>query len=275
MSGAFIFKYSVRGVFFGWLILSGLICPSFAGTLVKTFDFGAGGDNPTFRSQARAFAVPRSVAVAVTINYRTAGAASVALVVEVESANDRTLAARETIAEQTMRRIVINIPASENTAGGCEKAWQVRVGTRDAQIPAARVFGDIVFSFIDPPASPVAVENGKFDLGKGGEASRPVGEADSFGQTGIARVRASWTHDPAVASIPLKFELVRPDGSVAASAVGYGTNSVGVPKLDFGYVLKPADARQNGVWKIRISNQSAHDVSEIIPQITFRPACGN
>ncbi len=59
-----------------WLILGSLTGGIYgAGTSTKTFDFGAGGDNPTFRSHSRTFAAPENVAIVVAVNYRAMGEA--------------------------------------------------------------------------------------------------------------------------------------------------------------------------------------------------------
>src|SRR5688500_4416968 len=65
------------------LLLSGFAVSALAGTSTKSFDFGAGGDNPTSRSHARTFTPPESVVIQVTVNYRSSGETSVPLVVEV------------------------------------------------------------------------------------------------------------------------------------------------------------------------------------------------
>ncbi len=40
-----------------------------AGTSTKTFDFGADGDNPTWRSHSRTFAGTENVAIVVAVHY--------------------------------------------------------------------------------------------------------------------------------------------------------------------------------------------------------------
>jgi hypothetical protein len=265
-------KFTIFAV--AWLILGGFAGHiSSAGTATKTFDFGAGGDNPTHRSHARAFSPPAGVAVAVAVNYRTTSEAPILLAIEVENSEDKILAVREVAAERTAKRLVVNLAASENTVHGCEKAWQIRIKARDGQIPPARVFGDITFSFVDPPPAVISVEGSAIALGKGANASKNIGVADSFRHPGTVTIKSSWTHNPLTQPLALKFEIVRPDGSVAKSFVGYGTNSAGSPKLDFNYVLTVADTKQNGVWKLRISNNTEHDISEINPIVTLTKKC--
>jgi hypothetical protein len=253
-----------------WLVPA---APVFGGTATKTFDFGAGGDNPTSRGHARTFPVPQGVAAAVRVTYRTAGETPVPIVVEIEDGDGRLAATRELAAEKSARQLIVDIAAAENTARGCERGWQVRVRSRDGQIPAGRVFGEITLSFINPAAARVWLEGPAFDLAKNARATRQLGAAETFRHPGVINVRASWTHNPLVQAQALKFELVRPDGSVAASLVGYGTNSGSQPKIDFDYRVLAADTRRNGVWQLRVTNDTEQEMREISPSASFTRQC--
>ncbi len=245
----------------------------YAGTSIKTFDFGASGDNPTSRSHSRTFAPPEKVAIVVAVNYRTNGETPVALVMEIEDAAGKSLAAREVFAEKTAKRIVINISASENTIHGCERFWQVRVRSKSGEVPTARIFGDITFSFVDPTATAIDVEGQSISLAKGGQTTKSIGNADSLNHPGIIVVRASWLDSLVNLVLPLKFELVRPDGSIAKTLIGYGMNSNGNPRLNFSHNITVSEAKQNGVWKLRISNNTEHDIIEIKPNVSFTKKC--
>lgn len=255
------------------LIFYGLAIESFGGTSVKTFDFGAGGDNPTFRSHSRTFLIPRAVAVAIRINYRTSGAAAVAVVIEVEDADSRIAATREVSAEKSVKQLIINLAASENTVYGCQKGWQVRVKSKDGQVPPTRVFGDITLSFIDAPAIRIALEGQVFSLKKNSEIVRSIGSAETFRHSGVINIKSSWTHNPLAQAQPLKFELVRPDGSAAKSLIGYGTNSGAQPKIDFDYRVVTADTKQNGVWRLKVINDTEQEIFEIKPHVNFTRRC--
>ena len=266
-------KFLARVIFFGWLSLNALAIYSFAGTSTKTFDFGAGGDNPTFRSHSRSFLVPQAVTIALKINYRTAGDASIPITVEIENAENRLVATQDVLAEKTGKQIIINIRAAENTVFGCEKGWQVRVKSKDGQIPQARVFGEINLSFIDLPASSVFAEEQSFALKKGTQISSRIGTTETFLHTGIVNIKSSWSHHPLANALPLKFELVRPDGSSARTLVGYGTNSNAKPKMDFEYRIIIADTKQIGAWRLRITNNSDQEVLDIKPIVNFTRQC--
>ncbi len=255
------------------LILSGLATENIAGTSVKTFDFGVGGDNPTFRSHSRSFPIPQNVAVAIRINYRTNGENAIPIIVEVEDPRNQILSLREITAEKSIKRLTINIPVSENKAHGCEKGWQVRIKSKNGQIPPARVFGDITLSFVDLPASRISVEGLANALKKGEQISRNIGSVETFRHSGIINIKASWTHNPLMQALPLKFDLIRPDGSVAKSLVGYGTNSNARPKLDFDYRIVIADTKQNGIWRLRIINSTEQEILEINPSVSFTKRC--
>jgi hypothetical protein len=263
-----------------WLILSSILAPEgkAAGTSVKTFDFGAGGDNPAFRSHARTFPAPQGVAIAVAVNYRVAGGAATAaaalpIVIEIEDGSGKLAATREAVAEKNAQRVVINLRTNENTIDGCAKAWQVRVRTKSGDVPAARVFGDISFGFVDPAAAPVDVEGEAINLGKGKQVLRQIGSNDSFRHPGVMNVKAGWLDSLAALVLPLKFEILRPDGTIAKSLVGYGTNSNGNPKIDFNYHVTIDDAKQNGVWRLKITNNAEHDIIEIDPKLSFTKKC--
>lgn len=244
-----------------------------AGTSTKTFDFGAGGDNPTFRSHSRTFAAPENVAIVVAVNYRAMGEAGAAMMVEIENAAGQIAASREIAADKISKRLVININAADNVIHGCEKFWQVRIRTKSGEIPAANISGDITFSFVDPTAIQIALEDQSIDLTRSKQTTQKIGDADSFNHPGVLTVRASWLHSLIDLVLPLKFEPVRPDGSVAKTLIGYALNSNGKPRLDFSHNLTVSEAKQTGAWKLRISNETEHDIIEIKPAITFTKKC--
>jgi hypothetical protein len=274
MNGKLKFKGEnlIRGAILVWSLLGSLAIYADAGTVVKTFDFGAGGDNPTFRSHSRTFAPPANVATVVAVNYRTTGDGVSPIIVEIEDAANKTLASQEISAEKSIKRVVINI-AADNVSSGCEKSWQVRVRSKSGEIPAARIFGDITFSFIDPAAIQINVEGKSINLGNGKQATANVGNSDSFNHSGVIKLQASWLHSLINLVLPLKFELVRPDGSVAKTLVGYALNSNGKPRLEFSHNVTVAEAKQTGTWKLRISNETEHDIIEIKPTVTYTKKC--
>jgi hypothetical protein len=264
----------MRQAIFGWLLLGGFTAQIFAGTSTKTFDFGAGGDNPTFRSHARTFAPPAGVAIVVAVNYRTSGEALIPIVIEIEDAARKNLASREVAAEKGVKRVVFNVAASDNAVHGCERGWQVRVRTKSGEIPSARVYGDISFSFVDPSPLALGTEGGApFRLVKKNQTTKQIDAADAFRHPGILSVRAGWLDALGVGALPLKFEILRPDGTIAKSLTGYAANSNSSPKLDFTYNLTAADARQAGAWRLRIVNDTEQDVIEINPKISFTRKC--
>lgn len=253
-------------------LFSSVAIQNLAGTSVKTFDFGVGGDNPTSRSHSRTFASPENVAIVVAVNYRTTGETGVAIVVEIKDEANQTLTSREVTAEKTAKSLVINI-AAENKIHGCGKFWQVRVRSKSGEIPTARIFGYITFSFVDLTAIQIGVEDQSINLAKGKQTTKNVGNAGSFNHPGVIVVRASWLHSLINLALPLKFELIRPDESIAKTLVGYALNSSGRPRLEFSHNITVAEAKQIGTWKLRISNETEHDIIEIKPTVTFTKKC--
>ena len=254
-------------------LLNLAMVPVIAGTSTKTFDFGTGGDNPTSRSHSRTFAAPDDVAIVVAVNYRATGEAGAGLIVEIENAAGQTSASREIAADKIVKRLVININAADNRIHGCEKFWQVRVRSKSGEVPAAKITGDITFSFVDPTAIQIALEDQSIDLTRSKQTTKKIGDANSFNHPGVLTVRASWLHSLINLVLPLKFELVRPDGSVAKTLIGYALNSNGRPPLNFIHNITVAEAKQTGAWKLRISNGTDHDVIEIKPTVTFIKKC--
>lgn len=258
---------------FLFCLFSNAVIQSLAGTSVKTFDFGAGGDNPTSRSHSRTFAATENVAIVVAVHYRTTGDDAIPIIVEIEDAANQMLALREIIVEKTAKRLVINIAAADNKIHGCEKFWQVRIRSKSGEVPSARIFGDITFSFVNPTAIQIEAEDKSISLTKGKKTTKNVGSANSFNHPGVMTIRASWLHSLINLVLPLKFELVRPDGSVAKTLIGYALNSNGKPRLDFSHNITVAEAKQTGAWKLSISNETEHDIIEIKPTITFTKKC--
>ena len=250
--------------------------PVIAGTSTKTFDFGAGGDNPTSRSHSRTFAAPENVAIVVAVNYRAVGEAGetgATIILEIEDAANQMLISREIFAEKTAQRLVVNIAAHENKIHACEKFWQVRIRSKSGAVPAAKITGDITFSFVDPTAIQIELEDKSINLTRGKQTTKKLGDADSLNHPGVLTVRANWLHSLIDLVLPLKFELVRPDGSVAKTLIGYALNSGGKPRLDFSHNITVAEARQTGAWKLKISNETEHDIIEIKPAVTFIRKC--
>ncbi len=269
------YKIGLKPAILIWLIFGSVFAAgqARAGTSSKTFDFGAGGDNPTSRSHSRSFAAPEAVVIVVAVNYRTNGDEAIPIIVEIEDAANQILVSREVAAEKPTKRFVVNIAAVENKIHGCEKFWQIRVRTKNGEIPTARVSGNITFSFVDPTATQIETEEKSFNLAKGRQAIKNIGDNESSRHPGVFQIRASWLHSLINLVLPIKFELVRPDGSVAKTLVGYAVNSNGRPPLDFSHNLTVSESKQTGVWKLRITNETEHDIIEIKPAISFTKKC--
>lgn len=260
-------------IVFGWLFLSVFSGQAIAGTSTKTFDFGTGGDNPASRSHSRTFVSPSALTIIVAVNYRASGDTAIPIVVEIEDAANQILASREILAEKTAKQLVINIAANENKIYGCEKFWQIRVQSKSGEVPKARISGDITFSFVDPTAILIETEEKSINLASGKQTIKNIGNAESFRHSGVIIIQASWLHSLINLVLPLKFELVRPDGSVAKTLVGYAMKSSGRPQLNFSHNITVAEAKQAGAWKLRITNETKDDIIEIKPTVAFTKKC--
>jgi hypothetical protein len=78
---------------------------------------------------------------------------------------------------------------------------------------------------------------------------------------GIVRILARWHTDPADSAnrdkgFKGRVELLRPDGSVAASKTGYSQDAskADMPKVDFEYRVKARDLALPGAWRVRFKN---------------------
>jgi hypothetical protein len=163
---------------------------------------------------------------------------------------------------------VVPIVGTFTSQSGCPSFWTVRVRTSSNLAPPVRIFGTVTFGFIKPGSVNLDME-GDVELNAGTNVSRPLGghqllsasDRALIAGTGTFRIKAKWHTDPLDLN-PLHFgkffktrvELLKPNGTVAASEEGFSQHASTTPKVDFTYTATGADAAMTGAWRIRVNN---------------------
>lgn len=137
-----------------------------------------------------------------------------------------------------------------------------------------------------PPVKNLDLEGETTTILKGGNTTRQI-----FGigkSQGTFKLRAKWHAVNMIPNTfaPLKIEVLRPNGTVAAQGNYYSMHSNKTPKFDITLGVTAADAAMNGNWKLRITNNSAfevigfniergNEINPLIPQFksTFTAKC--
>ncbi|MBI3650412.1 MAG: hypothetical protein HY231_05125 [Acidobacteria bacterium] len=250
-----------------------------AASITKTFEIGAGTGQQ--RSHFRSFTVPAGLTVSTAVKFKRLGDPGaqndVPIIIELrqpgatESEDGPLVDSKNAIVRRDEQ--TLNLSGSSSTRG-CSLPWRVRVKLGGTNVPANAVIGSSTVSFNDS-ARNVGIEGGLITLNKGNSVTKNFGGSSGFGQ-GTFTVTATWMH--AVAGVPnpfnrrilLRFELLRPNGSVAASDTGYPLEGSDTPKMRITF-NNTTDV--NGQWKIRITNNTNDDVANIDPKAKFDPGC--
>lgn len=266
-------------IFLSTLALTLFVVKGFAED--KGFEFGPGTANPT--SSTIKFAIPCHIQVATDITFRRVGEtgtnSDVPIVVEYRQPGPSatTEGALVRTVNLTAKRSEQKTPTywMPGAAAGCSIPWAVtaRAATGNSSVG---VFGSVRMSpYITIPS--VEIEGGLISLAKGNSVTKNFGTSAGFGQH-VIEVRGTWFHSvlgvPGPLPVRLKFELLKPDGSVAASDSGY-TNFEINPCCSWDKLLVRYLNNQHisGQWKLRITNNSNDDVMNIAPKAGFYGAC--
>ena len=94
---------------------------------------------------------------------------------------------------------------------------------------------------------------------------------------GKFRIKAKWHTDLFQAGVNfrrLRVRLWRPDGTIAASELGYSQHAPAdkTPKLNFTYNMTPQDATQSGDWKLEIVNNSSARIVDFDIETALDPS---
>jgi hypothetical protein len=79
---------------------------------------------------------------------------------------------------------------------------------------------------------------------------------------GVLKLKAKWHAINVLPTYsPLSVQLLKPNGQVAKSGTYYSVHSNKSPKLNYVYNISAADAALPGTWKLKITNNSAFEVT--------------
>jgi hypothetical protein len=254
-------------------------------TINKYFEFGAGTSYP--HSNHRTFKVPAGEPVSATVEFERFGqpgaANDVPIYVELRqpgpTPDQEGPVVMTRYGTATTEKQTITVTGARSLLG-CSLPWRVRVGyAQPGEAPKA-VFGSIELNY-DSDTRAVNVEGALITLDKGTEVTKKFGGSQGLGQ-GRVELRATWLHAcfgiPCPGAVRLKFELLRPDGSVADSDSGFSYHeAASMDRLRLVYQVPEAIP---GQWKIRLTNNTSDDVMNIDFDSSqakrhFTPSCPN
>jgi hypothetical protein len=247
-----------------------------AETIRKTFEFGPGTSQP--RSHFRTFSVPAGSNVGVAVDGMDVDGqnGTIPVIIEVRQASAASIGSTGpdgpliAIRSANAPSGVVAFQGQNFTSRfGCPSTWRVRVRSAIGPDVPAKVSGTIAFVFTPPGSVTLDMTGADTQhLDPHVVATRTL--RSRFGSTpsaiegtGRFRIKAKWHTDPADVLHfgtfeKLKVELLRPDGTTAASETGFSQHAPAdkTPKVDFGYTVATADDVMPGDWVLRITNDS-------------------
>jgi hypothetical protein len=309
-------------MFVGFLLAGVVTPPTYATDLNLNVSFGPGTPRPS--SHSRTLTVPGHTLVSVSgslnpLPVSTGGiVAAVPVVIEVFSPENPPPAAPVASINTAAVALVsvpfiFALPPTFISDFGCPRFWRVRVRTANGAAPLVTVSGAISYNFFVPGAIPnplpatysVDMEGPSLHLEGGGASTTPTlaghdpllaGVANRSliqGTEGRFNIRAKWDTAFHVCYLnqifPLNVALRRSNGTTAANQTRFSQTSSSTNKVNFNYVVTPADALLPGPWRLRVNNNSVpcgfgtvpvaidnFDVENLLPpnfQSTFTPRC--
>ena len=322
-------KKGIGVLLFVTFMLAGIVTPPvYATDLNLAFSFGPNPFIPAFSTSttSRILTVPGHTVVSVSGSLnplpQPAGGvvASVPVVIEIFKPEAPPPAAPVASISTTALALVsvpfiFALPPTFISDFGCPRSWSVRVRTASGAVPLVTVSGTITYSFSVPGAGfpnplpatySVDMEGPSIHLEGGGASTTPTlaghdpvlaGVANRSliqGTEGTFNIRAKWDTAFHVCYLnqifPLNVALRRSDGTIAASQNRFSQTSSATNKVNFNYVVTPADALLPGPWSLRVINNNTvpcgfgtvpvaidnFDVENLLPpsfQSTFTPRC--
>lgn len=261
------------------------VSTTFAESISKTFEFGAGTSQP--RSHVRTFPIPCGTegGVAAVVKFRRLGADGagndIPIIIELREPDTapgqegpvvETKTATGKRAEETV------ILRSQSSNRGCSLPWRVRVRYANEGPAPVQVFGTIRLDF-DGRTRSIDV-NGEHTINKGRSVTVRLEDSGGFEQ-GKIEIVPNFVHDvlgfPGPNPVKLRFELNDPSGAVVKTAEGYANRNEhreqGLPILKLIYQV--AD-RVPGQWKLKMTNLDSNDDARIVNYFAnFTPGCPN
>lgn len=260
--------------------IAGLSTAAFAGTLTKSFEFGAGTANSV--SNKRTFSVPCGLDVQAAVKVSRKGDAGadndVPILIELRSPGESADAdgpiatTKEGIAKRTAQ--TFNLAANDSPRG-CNLPWVVRVKPQSGKSDVA-IYGDITVTFNDSIKNLTVQDAGSLNLNSANTQTVNIGGSGGLTQ-GIVTIKGEWFHNLGIMPINMKIDLLDPNGNPVAGDTGYSNLEVNPccsnNKLKITYQVTE---KKSGQWKLRIKNISnGHDAIRVKPIATLKPDCPN
>ena len=256
---------------------------AFAGTISKTFEFGAGTPQP--RSHVRTFPIPCGTpgGVAATVKFKRLGPAGasndIPIIIEFREPDtapnqEGPVVETKTATAKTTEQTIILRSGRNNR--GCTLPWRVRVRYANEGAAPSRTFGSIRLDF-DGRLRNIDIESPRHFLYKSGDYhSLKLGDSGGLDQ-GKIEISANWGHRiralvPGPNPVLLKWELIDPNGTVVKTVEAYSSNEARSELTKFRLTHQVTKCTP-GQWHLRISNNTNDDASVDRPRVYFKPDC--
>ncbi len=261
-----------------WATIIAAICSSSVHGESVRFSTSGGVWEPAFKDYAFNAPCHSPISIRIDADRHTGGPTTSDIPIEIQVRKPGVaLTSPPSVSSVYVAKIVGSPALTLNPGGsseGCSQAWNVRLKPRPVSF-REDIYGDIRFSFPSAVSS-LLVEDAIF-LGKGKSLTKNLGGAGGLSQ-GWVEVTGRWKHSlfgaPGPLPVKLNFELLKPDGSIAAYDTGYTSNEINPccsgDKIKVRFLVKE---HTTGQWKIRIRNDTGDDVMSIDPSATYTPAC--
>lgn len=255
---------------------------AFPDKITKDFEVGPGTANP--QSHSRFFHYPSRKNIIAGVRFERQGPAGksfdLPLIIELRQPGngndaDGPLVERREVTATTSPQ-EFSFSGNGNNMGCSGSPWKVRfIYVEDNN--STNNFAVLGRATVWIPGSrntEVNVEGGLISLNKGNGVTKTVATSSGVGQ-GEFKVYGTWYHSiggvPGPLPVKLKFDLIKPNGSIAESKTAYRRNEPnGNPDMFFTYHVL---STTSGQWKLRITNNSDHDVMNIDPKVYLDPGC--
>ena len=163
------------------------------------------------------------------------------------------------------------VPGSDAGCGG--SPWRVRIFP-DGRTRESRIGGDFSVSFAG--VTIMDIEDAA-TLTNGNSTTKNIGGSGGLHE-GWLEIIGTWNQSifgfPGPLPVKLNFDLLKPDGSIAAYDTGHSNHEINPccsgDKLKLRFLIKQ---HISGQWKLRIKNDSGSDVMTLKPGATLKPAC--
>ena len=160
-------------------------------------------------------------------------------------------------------------------SSGCGSPWRVRIVPYAGATREGKIIGDLGVSF-DGSVANLNLEDAAL-LPNRGKTTKNIGGSNGLHQ-GWIEITGTWNHSlygvPGPMPVKLTFELLKPNGDIAAFDTGHSNHEINPccsgDKMKLRFLVRE---NISGQWKVRITNDSGQDAMTIIPKATFKPAC--